>query len=51
MPSFQGPFPLLQHEALVFVRPLDVALSNFQAFDDFPAVGLLQRSRKRSARD
>lgn len=50
VPTFQGPLPLLQHEALVFVRPLDVALSNFQALDDFPAVGLLQGTRKCSVK-
>lgn len=45
VPAFQGPFPLLQHETLVFIRPLDVALTDFQPFNDFPAVSLLERDR------
>lgn len=41
VPAFQGPFPLFQHKALVFVRSLDVALTNFQSLNDFPTVWLL----------
>lgn len=43
VPAFQGPFPLLQHKTLVFIRPLDVALTDFQTLDYFPAVCLLKK--------
>lgn len=42
VPAFQGPFPLLQHKALVLIGPLDVALTDFQPLNDFPAVCLLE---------
>lgn len=48
VPAFQGPFPLLQHKTLVLVRPLDVALTDFQPLNDFPAVCLLERNKKYS---
>lgn len=46
VPALQGPLPLLQHEALVLVGPLDVALADFQALDDLPAVCLLEERKK-----
>lgn len=47
VPAFQGPFPLLQHKPLVLIRPLDVALTNFQPLDDFPAVCLLAKNKRK----
>lgn len=49
VPAFQGPFPLLQHKPLVFIRPLDVALANFQPLDYLPAVCLLEKKWKHAA--
>lgn len=49
VPAFQGPFPLLQHKPLVFIRPLDVALTNFQPLDYLPAVCLLEKKWKYAA--
>lgn len=46
VPAFQWPFPLLQHEAFVFIWPLDVALTDFQPLNDFPAVCLLGMERE-----
>ena len=46
VPAFQWPFSLLQHEALVFIWPLDVALADSQSLNDFPAVCLLGMERK-----
>lgn len=46
MPALQRPFPLFQHKALMFVWSLDIALSNFQSLNDFPAVWLLEMMTK-----
>lgn len=45
VPAFQGPFPLLQHKTLMLIRPLDIALTDFQPLNDFPAVCLLERNK------
>lgn len=46
VPALQRPFPLFQHKALMFVWSLDIALSNFQSLNDFPAVWLLEMMTK-----
>lgn len=38
LPSFHGPFPPLEQEALLFLWLLDVARVTLQALDDLPAV-------------
>lgn len=43
VPALQRPFSLLQHETFMFLRSLNVTLSDFQPLNDLPAIRFLHK--------